>query len=157
MKTSPDGSSWSEVLKVDPASATVGGAAVQAAADDITPGRLMRADYGYGPGNLVGVVTRSAGQPTGAVLERGADTNGTFLRLADGTQMVWGAGASGAVWTFPRAFVAPPQVLLTATQGGRLVWADGVSATAMTPQSESPSGSVHNGETIQCFAVGQWG
>jgi len=37
------------------------GAAVQSDAADITPGRLMRADYGYGPGNLLGVVSQLAG------------------------------------------------------------------------------------------------
>ena len=156
VKTSADGGSWSEVLKVDPASATVGGTAVQASAADITPGRLMRADYGYGPGNLLGPVSRAAGQPTGAVLERGEDADGAFLRLADGSQMVWGARASGAIWTFPRAFIAPPQVMLTAIQGGRLVWADGISAAAVTPQSETISGSVQMGETIHCCAVGRW-
>ncbi|CUH80788.1 hypothetical protein TRM7557_03074 [Tritonibacter multivorans] len=156
VKTSPDGNSWSEVLKVDPATATLGGVAVQAAADDVTPGRLMRADYGYGPGNLLGAVSRAAGQPTGAVMERGEDANGAYLRLADGSQMVWGARASGTVWSFPRAFIAPPQVMVTATQGGRLVWADGVSASAATPRSETPAGAEQTGDPLQCFAVGRW-
>ena len=156
VRTSADGCSWSEVLKVDPSSATVSGAAIQTSALDTTPGRLMRADYGYGPGNLLGPVSRAAGQPTGAVIEHGEDANGAFLRLADGSQMVWGARASGVEWTFPRVFSAPPQVMLTTTQGGRLVWADGISATAVTPQSETVSGSVQTGETLQCCAVGRW-
>jgi hypothetical protein len=90
------------------------------------------------------------------VIEHGEDANGAFLRLADGSQMVWGARASGVEWTFPRVFSAPPQVMLTATQGGRLVWADGISATSVTPQSETVSGNVQTGETLQCCAVGRW-
>lgn len=156
VKTSADGSSWSEVLKVDPATATLGGAAVQATAADITPGRLMRADYGYGPGNLLGPVSRVSGQPTGAVIEHGEDANGAFLRLADGSQMVWGARASGVEWTFPRAFSAPPQVMVTATQGGRLVWVDGISANAATPRSETTAGVEQSGDTLQCVAIGRW-
>lgn len=38
---------------------------------------------------LIGTVSQSSGVPTGAVLERGSNGNGEYLRLADGTQACW--------------------------------------------------------------------
>lgn len=49
IKVSPDGGNWTEAMTFDPVAGTVSGAAVQADASDTTSGRLMRADYGYGP------------------------------------------------------------------------------------------------------------
>ncbi|MBI6630661.1 DUF2793 domain-containing protein [Pontibaca salina] len=129
IKVSPDGTSWTEALRLDATSGLAGGAAVQAAAADITPGRLMRADYGYGPGNLLGAVAQSGGLPTGAVIEQGSNAGGSYTRWADGTQICWqvldlgsitGRGngtttqpyhtADNNIWTFPALFSAPPVV-----------------------------------------------
>ncbi|WP_170588763.1 DUF2793 domain-containing protein [Ruegeria arenilitoris] len=118
IKVSPDGGSWTEAVRVDATSGTISGAAVQANPEDVTPGRLMRADYGYCPGNLVGPVTQSGGTPTGAVIERGANANGEFVRFADGTQICTLAASAVActagmgplfasaqnTWTFPAPF-----------------------------------------------------
>lgn len=99
----------------------ISGTAVQTSKSDVTAGRLMRADYGYGPGNLLGTVSQSGGDPTGKVIERGSNSNGEYVRFADGTQMCWtsvisplydsdvsgqvSAGASvGVTWTFPATF-----------------------------------------------------
>ena len=87
VKVSADGQGWTEALRLDPASGLADGAAVQSAPTDVTPGRLMRADYGYGPGNLLGPVSRAGGQPTGAVIERGDGAEGEYVRFADGTQI----------------------------------------------------------------------
>ena len=120
IKVSPDGGSWTEALRVDAATGTVAGAAVQASATDLTPGRLMRADFGYGPGNLLGSVSQSGGVPTGAVIERGASTDGEYVRFADGTQICTaspgGVGCTantGALfasttqtWTYPAPFAS---------------------------------------------------
>jgi hypothetical protein len=35
--------------------------------------------------NILGTVSQSAGLPTGALIERGSNANGTYVRLADGT------------------------------------------------------------------------
>ncbi len=131
LKVSADGSAWHEALRADAAAQSleipfqVTGAAVQQGAADTTPGRLMRADYGYGPGNLLGTVGQSGGVPTGAAIERGSGTGGEYVRFADGTQICThvqsvpatdtaeGAmyvSASDAVWTFPAAFAAAPCV-----------------------------------------------
>ncbi|NUH63868.1 DUF2793 domain-containing protein [Sulfitobacter sp. S0837] len=87
LKVSMDGSAWIDALVVDANSGHVSGAAVQSAPTDITAGRLARADYAYGPGNLIGAVSQTAGQPTGAVIERGSNANGDYVRFADGTQI----------------------------------------------------------------------
>ncbi|SIT17965.1 Protein of unknown function [Roseivivax lentus] len=108
IKVSADGVAWAEALVFDPATGHASGAAVQGAATDTTPGRLMRADWGYGPGNVLGAVAQAGGTPTGAVLEAGAD----YLRLACGTQIAWGAvtltrldaATLGATWTLPQPF-----------------------------------------------------
>lgn len=120
IKVSPDGASWTEALRVDSASGMLAGAAVQASADDVTPGRLMRADFGYGPGNLLGAVSQSGGTPTGAVIERGASSDGEYVRFADGTQICTanpiGVGCTAntgvlfasatATWTYPAPFAS---------------------------------------------------
>lgn len=146
IKISPDGSAWHTALRLDPAlqeitlapaatvrarlsdtalqlDAPLTGSAVQASPEDITPGRLMRADYGYGPGNLLGPVSETAGQPTGAVIERGSNANGAYIRFADGTQMCFvtaltdpASNTSECVLNgnFPASFVLGGQVFTLA-------------------------------------------
>jgi hypothetical protein len=124
LKISPDGSAWQDALSFDPTTGAVSGVSVQSSATDTTTGRLMRADYGYGPGNVVGMVAEVGGVPSGAVIERGSTVNGEFTRFADGLQICTsalitvdvdvsvGALFKSAVqtWTYPNAFVAAPVV-----------------------------------------------
>ncbi|MBZ4022148.1 hypothetical protein CKO11_06710 [Rhodobacter sp. TJ_12] len=128
IKVSADGSAWTTALRFAAATGLATGAAVQQSPSDTTAGRLMRADFGYGPGNLLGPVSELAGEPTGAVLEQGSNTDGYYLRLADGTQLCWHSLSVGSViaggsgtwadpyssaetgWSFPAAFVAAPVV-----------------------------------------------
>ena len=46
-----------------------------------TAGRL------FGRSNILGTVSQTAGVPTGAIIERGSNANGEFVRFADGTQV----------------------------------------------------------------------
>lgn len=87
LKVSADGSNWRDAIRVNSSTGTLEGDAVQQSATDTTPGRIMRAEWGYGPGNLIGVVAQTSGTPTGAVLETGENSNGNYIRWADGTQM----------------------------------------------------------------------
>jgi hypothetical protein len=41
----------------------------------------------YSRDNILGTVTESSGVPTGAIIERGSNANGEFVRYADGTQI----------------------------------------------------------------------
>lgn len=126
LKVSAEGSAWIEALVVDGETGHVSGAAVQASASDVTPGRLMRADYGYSRGNLLGVVGQSGGLPTGAVMQSGSTGNGSFVRFADGTQICshvvtlsWNANNTvTTTWTFPQPFAATPFVGLAAPNAG---------------------------------------
>lgn len=130
LKVSADGEIWSTALKIAAASGetefssvvagTIGGDAVQASPTDTTPGRLMRADWGYGPGNAVGPVSQSNGLPTGAVVESGENANGTYVRWADGTQICMRAvtiSDGQATYDFPAAFSAPPSVSVGGSSG----------------------------------------
>jgi len=41
---------------------------------------------------VVGTASNSAGFPAGAIIERGSNANGEYVRFADGTQICWGTG-----------------------------------------------------------------
>ena len=105
-----------------------GGDGVTQSATDTTAGRVILTDHGWTAGNLIGTVSQSGGDPTGAVIERGSNSNGEFVRFADGTQICWhrvsgidvtdfGSGTysdpyrSGKVnWTYPASFSATPEL-----------------------------------------------
>ncbi|WP_113154795.1 hypothetical protein [Nitratireductor sp. OM-1] len=50
------------------------------------PGDLT-SDKAFRRGNVLGTVSQSGGVPTGAVIERGINANGEYVRFADGTQI----------------------------------------------------------------------
>lgn len=121
IKASADGSAWFTGLSIAGASGLCSFPSGLDAADLTRAGAAV-----YGRDNLLGTVSQVAGQPTGAVVERGSNANGDWLRLADGTQLCWRSGlsaanagtADGALfrsanvgWTFPVAFSAVPVVM----------------------------------------------
>ena len=126
IKVSPDGTSWSEALRINAASSTVTmpqgaeingpltGTAVTQSNNDTTPDRLIRAQDGYVRGSILGTVSQSGGVPTGAIIQRGSNANGEFVRFADGTQICWVNGRTGVrvtsgllreSWAFPATFI----------------------------------------------------
>ncbi|MEP6067855.1 MAG: DUF2793 domain-containing protein [Paracoccaceae bacterium] len=122
IKVSPDGTSWSTALEIDASDASVSGASLQAFPADTGVGKLARADFVYGPGNVVGTVSETGGLPTGAVIEQGSSVNGTYTRFADGTQICQTDGADFVYiegdflrnsWTYPAPFSASPGVQST--------------------------------------------
>ncbi len=171
VKVSPDGGSWTEAMRFDPTSGVVSGAAVQSSADDISTGRLMRADYGYGPGNVLGSVSESSGTPTGAVIERGSTSDGEFVRFADGTQICAGKRsavdctanlgalfASGAqTWSFPVAFAIGSQPAISGNGGGlsRFLSVDAASESQVDFQVFSAISDTAALEP-SLIAVGRW-
>lgn len=110
VKVSEDGASWISALTVSRTTGHLDGAAVQQSPTDTIPGRLMRVDYGYCRGNILGAVAQAAGVPTGAVIERGSNANGDYLRFADGTQIctliVSTLTTGAAVATLPAGFAS---------------------------------------------------
>ena len=82
----------------------------------------------YDTANIVGTVSQSGGVPTGAVIERGSNANGSYTRWADGTQICWGeydengvacTSATGGIFTaaatrtitFPASFAGTVPIL----------------------------------------------
>ena len=56
----------------------------------ITDGTWSPYRTAYHRSNIVGTVSQTAGVPTGAIIQRGANANGQFTRFADGTAEYWG-------------------------------------------------------------------
>lgn len=79
----------------------------------------------FSTGNILGTVSQSGGVPTGAIIERGSNANGEYVRYADGTQICWrdfapisvAANAASAVigWSYPAGFTAAPLMMPCAT------------------------------------------
>jgi hypothetical protein len=92
----------------------------------------------YNQSNILGTVSQSAGVPTGAIIERGSNANGEYVKYADGTLI---CTASTLLFTyssvnelgfgdysFPAVFVAKPAVSLTPSGAGILQGVVGAGA-----------------------------
>lgn len=95
------------------------------AADSIKLGGNDAAEF-YRRANILGTVSQLSGLPTGAIIERGSNANGEYVRFADGTQICWAKSSTlyssstayasvyrssaGARFTFPAAFSSTPFV-----------------------------------------------
>lgn len=121
-------------------------------------------------GSILGTVSQSAGVPTGAIIERGSNANGQYVRFADGTQICTFDGltvptcntAVGALfesptgtWTYPAAFAATPVASFDA--GNTRFFGTGAQNTTtscpfriMSPTSAS--GSL----AVSAMAIGRW-
>lgn len=152
------------------------------AADDAAAGRVAlglgsaatRAALGagalYARDSILGVVSQTAGVPTGAIIERGSNANGEYIKYADGTLICQGNFSSAVAasassnfffaWTYPYSFSARPFV-------------DGVAQPSVSAEIygylyDSSGGSLaqttfvfRNGATAQnfdvrTFAIGRW-
>lgn len=109
----------------------------------------------------VGTVSQSGGVPTGAIIERGSNANGSYVRFADGTQLIYrGAttSSSGSVGVlFPAAFSATPSIFLCAGIGSGGVFGTFDSADQF---GFGLHGWLHDGSravvTFQVTAIGRW-
>ena len=170
LKISPDGSSWQEAISFNSASGSVSGASVQSGPTDTTAGRLMRADYGYCPGNIIGGVGEVGGSPSGAIIERGSSVDGDFTRFADGTMIctsnvisadtniVVGAAFKSATqtWTFPSGFIAPPVVSGGAVSDVANLWVSAGQATTSVSSAVAFAHVSATGGSFQLTAIGRW-
>jgi hypothetical protein len=72
----------------------------------------------YDTGNILGTVSQSSGVPTGAIIQRGSNANGEFVKYADGTMIchhnisfttttssALGRRSGYVLWNFPVGFV----------------------------------------------------
>jgi len=121
---------------------------------------------------ILGTVAESSGVPTGGIIERGANSNGAYVRFADGsllctqtetvalaigTAHMGGFRSAAQTWTFPSVFSAAPSVFVTsqaATAFGAYTGAPSTTAvvwavTAISSQSSSD-------RTVCLCAIGTW-
>lgn len=73
------------------------------------PGDLP-ADKAFRRGNILGTVSQTGGVPSGAIIERGSNANGEYVRFADGTQICTVQIAVPPQTIASQAYVALPSV-----------------------------------------------
>ncbi len=194
IKVSADGGTWHTGLSIDPVDGQITaqqglsapaltGLAVQQTETDTTVGRVMRADWGYSPGNAVGTVSESGGTPTGAIVETGSTADGHFTRFADGTQICTGSVTLPYLdslclegdWTYPAVFdggfqsvwgtldttATEPNINPQLTKISAVMWADSGNNNAtgrlsVRRISGSQSFIVGDFAVIQATAFGRW-
>lgn len=160
VKVSADGGTWHEALVFDPATGLASGDAIAASPTDTSTGKLARADYAYGPGNVVGPVTENSGTPSGAVIESGSTASGSYTKFADGllmcTQHISSASTTHT-WTYPESFSTVP--VATAIVLGNAPRIATLEPTISTTQAEfsvwDTSGAAASGE-LMVTAIGRW-
>lgn len=166
---------------------SIAGTAVTQSDTDTTAGRLLKTGAGpvqaFRRGNILGTVSQTSGVPTGAVIERGTNANGEYVRFADGTQICTRITldllyASATIcrgdWTFPAAFASQPSVSVIPSFVGSLLtggpsirdvhiyWANSgtnnivfrVEATQITSAASFVSGNSVRVATLT--AIGRW-
>ncbi|WP_136476982.1 hypothetical protein [Pseudomonas sp. DG56-2] len=107
---------------------------------DVTKEPTDRADWRryFSDANVVGTVSQLGGIPKGALIERGSNANGEYVRFADGTQIAWtfrtdnatlnAAFATGFMteqlsWNFPIGFSGgAPAVSVTGRRQSGMSW-----------------------------------
>ena len=130
----------------------------------------------YNKGNVVGTVSQSDGVPTGAVIERGSNANGEYVKFSDGTMIcsilktvtdqainsTYGSLYTGTrTWTFPAVFVDSPVVTASSAKWGTgAAWAitDGVSSveSATLRFFDVVSRSTGTNFIYSASAIGRW-
>lgn len=131
----------------------------------------------YTKANILGTVSQAGGVPTGAIIERGSNANGAYIKLADGTMLCTGAfnatvsvaranlfgATAGAAYitpdvfySFAATFSTPPEINVNNCTSDIVPAATASNATASTfclRAAHAVNGAVLN---IQYFAIGRW-
>jgi len=122
----------------------------------------------YHQSSILGTVSQASGVPTGALIERGNNANGEYVRYADGMQVCTASFANGSCttaegslfisaeypWTFPAAFIAAPSYSATAGNLGFVMGFVGVSPTSVS--FKAARGTSGTASTPTVIAVGRW-
>jgi len=155
---------------------TTGVSAVQAGA--VESGDLPA--EAYQKNNILGTVSESGGVPTGAMIERGSNANGEFVKYADGTVICTkrdfsattdlvtpsgiGSCSTGALanWTYPVAFVLEPTVSAGLRSSGDAANRDADCAVVFTDNDNAKisvrdmDGSTGATLSFHVSAIGRW-
>lgn len=121
--------------------------------------------------DIVGTVSQASGVPTGAVMEKGQNAQGFYVRLADGTQLAWGEVGSNTLGagtvtsttvTFPIAFYTGAGApVVSSNFQPQLSWdvygpiSNGVLSTTQVSITIRNGATAQTG-TIRWSAVGRW-
>ena len=129
-----------------------------------SPWRLM-----YHSANILGTVSQSGGVPTGAIIERGSNANGQYVKYADGTLICWHTTDGGRVnwfdWTYPAAYVAAPILHSAINLGGTstnvfsVQVSTGLAHASVRMKYMLLSGGAWYdavGEKVDLLAIGHW-
>ncbi|PWE26520.1 hypothetical protein C4N9_21605 [Pararhodobacter marinus] len=123
----------------------------------------------YGAANILGGVSQSGGVPTGAIIERGSNGNGVYVRFADGTQICWRTVSVNLGSTDDQTFAMPAvfatdTVFTSMNPVNNTMGGDAFASNARARISGSATWSVRNrtstghtgSETFVLFATGRW-
>jgi len=132
--------------------------------------------------NILGTVSESGGVPTGAIIERGSNANGEFVKYADGTMIctqvttesVDITQSRGSIFTmdtdirqtYPAAFI-PDRTNVTSARiyGGRIgtrrMWSIDPGTATPTHEDEwrwraASANSTSGNINVQLLAIGRW-
>ena len=125
--------------------------------------------------NILGTVSQSGGVPTGAIIERGSNANGKFVKYADGTMICTrriemesfpeaSASATNRVQfnhTFPVTFIDPPIVSISAgvnqnTSGRAFSLSSYQESTVEWDWRIYPRATVNLLARAYLYAIGRW-
>lgn len=149
----------------DTASGSDAGLAMRAFRNDGTDGAWQ---VFYNTHNVLGPVSQAGGQPTGALVERGSNANGAYVRFADGTQICTRtvthdlSDLDAQSWVYPVAFAGAPVASFAVVgnsataleawgQNGGTAWAE-----AGEWRSRHRSALASSTIELQLTATGRW-
>jgi hypothetical protein len=127
----------------------------------------------YSRDSILGTTSQSAGIPTGAIIERGSNGNGEYVRFADGTQICTllstptiaattgplnGLYYGTATWTFPAVFVGNVVASVGGVAAGTLSLCNPQPANTTTVSYYilSPTSISSRVYTLSFIAIGRW-
>lgn len=121
--------------------------------------------------DILGVVSQSSGIPTGAIIEKGNNSNGEYVRFADGTQIcispslsISSTTASGSIfvstevtWDLPASFVNTNYVVLGGNIGNsQSHWCTGKATTITSAAASAFSAVSISSRPCRFCAIGRW-
>lgn len=123
---------------------------------------------------IVGTVSQSAGVATGAIVEKGSNSNGEYVRFADGTQICiftestntlnantasgnMFVSSSTNTWTFPAAFANTTNLVASGQTSTTGRWLSiGAPSTSAVTYLHATGNSSATARTSSLVAAGRW-
>lgn len=115
----------------------------------------------YTQASVLGVVSETNGRPTGAMIEQGNNSNGDYVRFADGTQICWHVvvtSTSGVrTWVYPASWSGAKRVYVTpnGVSGPCVAAVQGVFSNSCQVSAWNLSGN-RVSESVAVMAIGRW-